>query len=139
MTFEDAIRSLGAEFGADLEPEDGVASFAIAGDSGDSVDIVVREAEDHESADISADLGELPAAGGEALLLEMLEANHLFGRTGGAALSVEGSRAKLERRVPLTDLGRGEGSRILAPFLETAGRWRGIVAGAGGARDGFQP
>ena len=71
MTFEDAIRSLGAEFGVDLEPEDGAVSFAIAGDDGDSVDIVVREAEDRESADISADLGELPAAGGDALLLEL--------------------------------------------------------------------
>lgn len=139
MTFEDAIKSLGAEFGVDLEPEDGAVSFAIAGDDGDSVDIVVREAEDRESADISADLGELPAAGGDALLLEMLEANHLFGGTGGASLSVDGTRAKLERRVPLTELGRGEGSRVLAPFLGTAGRWRGIVAGAGGARDGFQP
>lgn len=135
MTFEDAIKSLGAEFGVDLEPEDGALSFAIAGDGGDYVDIVVREAEDRESADISADLGELPAAGGEALLLEMLEANHLFGGTGGAALSVEGARAKLERRVPLTDLGRGEGSRVLAPFLATAGRWRGIIAGETGERD----
>ena len=135
MTFEDAIRSLGAEFGVDLEPEDGAVSFAIAGDDGDSVDIVVREAEDRESADISADLGELPAAGSEALLLEMLEANHLFGRTGGAALSVDGTRAKLERRVPLTELGRGEGSRVLAPFLATAGRWRGIIAGETGERD----
>ncbi len=135
MTFEDAIKSLGAEFGVDLEPEDGAVSFAIAGDDGDSVDIVVREAEDRESADISADLGELPAAGGDALLLEMLEANHLFGGTGGAALSVDGTRAKLERRVPLTELGRGEGSRVLAPFLATAGRWRGIIAGETGERD----
>ena len=135
MTFEDAIRSLGAEFGVDLEPEDGAVSFAIAGDDGDSVDIVVREAEDRESADISADLGELPAAGGDALLLEMLEANHLFGGTGGASLSVDGTRAKLERRVPLTELGRGEGSRVLAPFLATAGRWRGIIAGETGEQD----
>lgn len=135
MTFEDAIKSLGAEFGVDLEPEDGAVSFAIAGDDGDSVDIVVREAEDRESADISADLGELPAAGGDALLLEMLEANHLFGGTGGASLSVDGTRAKLERRVPLTELGRGEGSRVLAPFLATAGRWRGIIAGETGERD----
>ena len=135
MTFEDAIKSLGAEFGVDLEPEDGAVSFAIAGDDGDSVDIVVREAEDRESADISADLGELPAAGGDALLLEMLEANHLFGGTGGASLSVDGMRAKLERRVPLTELGRGEGSRVLAPFLATAGRWRGIIAGETGERD----
>ncbi len=135
MTFEDAIKSLGAEFGVDLEPEDGAVSFAIAGDDGDSVDIVVREAEDRESADISADLGELPAAGGDALLLEMLEANHLFGGTGGASLSVDGTRAKLERRVPLTELGRGEGSRVLAPFLATAGRWRGIIAGEAGERD----
>lgn len=55
--------------------------------------------------------------------------------TGGASLSVDGTRAKLERRVPLTELGRGEGSRVLAPFLATAGRWRGIIAGETGERD----
>lgn len=135
MTFEDAIKSLGSEFGADLEPEGGVAAFTVSGEGDAAVEIVVREVEDGDCADISADLGELPAGGSEELMMAMLEANHLFGGTGGSALSVEGSRAKLERRVPLTELGRGEGSRVLAPFLATAGRWRGIIAGETGERD----
>ena len=135
MTFEDAIKSLGSEFGADLEPEGGVAAFTVSGEGDAAVEIVVRGVEDGDCADISADLGELPAGGSEELMMAMLEANHLFGGTGGSALSVEGSRAKLERRVPLTELGRGEGSRVLAPFLATAGRWRGIIAGETGERD----
>ena len=135
MTFEDAIKSLGSEFGADLEPEGGVAAFTVSGEGDAAVEIVVREVEDGDCADISADLGELPAGGSEELMMAMLEANHLFGGTGGSALSVEGSRAKLERRVPLTELGRGEGSRVLAPFLATAGRWRGIIAGETGEQD----
>ena len=137
MTFEDAIASLGAEFGADLAPEEGVAAFSAAVSEGDEpVEVVIRERDGRACADLSADLGELPAAGGEALLWEMLEANHFFGGTGGAALSVDGTRAKLERRASFDELGRGEGARVLLPFLAMAGRWRAAVAraarGAGG-------
>ena len=135
MMFEDAIKSLGAEFGVELEPEDGVAVFTVSDDGDDSVDIVVREAEDHEHADISADLGELPADGAGELMMEMLEANHLFGGTGGGALSVEGSHAKLERRSSLAELGRGDGVGVLVPFLDSARRWRGIIAGDSEAND----
>ena len=133
MTFEDAIASLGAEFGADLAPEEGIAAFSAAVSEGDEpVEVVIREREGRACADLSADLGELPAA----VLWEMLEANHFFGGTGGAALSVDGTRAKLERRASFDELGRGEGARVLLPFLAMAGRWRAAVAraarGAGG-------
>lgn len=132
MTFEDAIKSLGSEFGADLEPEGGVAAFTVSGEGDAAVEIVVREVEDGDCADISADLGELPAGGSEELMMAMLEANHLFGGTGGSALSVEGSRAKLERRVPLTELGRGDGAGVLMPFLGMVRKWRAAVADVGG-------
>lgn len=132
MVFEDAIKSLGKEFGVELAPEDGVAAFTVSGDGGDSVEIVVREVEGHAAADVSADLGELPAEHLEGLLMAMLEANHLFGGTGGASLSVEGTRAKLERRFPLAELGRGEGGSVLVPFLATVREWRDAVAQGGG-------
>jgi hypothetical protein len=62
----------------------------------------------------------------------MLEANHLFGGTGGASLSVEGTRAKLERRFSLAELGRGEGGSVLVPFFATVREWRDAVAQGGG-------
>ncbi len=124
MTFEDTIKSLGAEFGAELQIEDGVAAFTANDDDGEGIDVVLRSGGDDEYADISTEVGELPSEGADEIMLKMLEANHLFGGTGGATLSVEGNRAKLERRVPLTELGRGEGAPILAQFITTARKWR---------------
>ncbi len=124
MTFEDAIKSLGAEFGAELKIADGVAAFTAFDDGGEGMDVVLRQVENQECADVSADLGELPPEGAEDLMMRMLEANHMFGGTGGASLSIEGDRAQLERRVSLAELGRGEGAFVLAPFLATAREWR---------------
>jgi len=59
----------------------------------------------------------------------MLEANHLFDATGGAALSVEDGRAKLERYVGIVAFHRGHGAKIVVPFIDMARRWRGIIAG----------
>ena len=128
MTFEDAINSLGSEFGAELEIEDGVAALTAHDDDGDEIDVILRSVENNEYADISSDLGELPSEGSEELMLKMLEANHLFSGTGGATLSIEEGRAKLERRVPLTELGRGEGAPVLTHFLATARKWRAALA-----------
>lgn len=127
MTFEDAIKSLGAEFGAELKIADGVAAFTAFDDGEDGLDVVLRPVENRECVDISADLGALPPE--SAKMLEMLEANHMFGGTGGASLSIEGDRAQLERRVSLAELGRGEGAFVLAPFIATAREWREKLKG----------
>ena len=79
MTFKDAIASLGAEFGADLAPGEGIAAFSAAVSEGDEpVEVVIREREGRACADLSADLGELPAAGGEALLWNRVYAIYAF-------------------------------------------------------------
>ncbi len=129
MTFEDAVKSLGAEFGTELGTKEGLAAFTASGDDGEGIDVTLSQVESDDSADISADLGELPSQGVEDMMMKMLEANHLFGGTGGATLSVEGDRVKLERRVPLTDLARGEGAGLLAQFLATARDWRATLRG----------
>ena len=128
MTFEEVMESLGGELGLPLVPEDGAVAFE-AERGGDAMSVTISDA--GEFAELSADLGELPLDGREEILFRMLEANHLFEDTGGASLSAGDGRANLERRVPLFTLGRGDGVRIVAPFLETAWKWRGVIAGRG--------
>jgi len=123
------MESLGAELGVPLSVENGKASFEAAYAGGDkSMDIDIEEYKEFELAFMTADLGEIPKENGEALMMEMLQANHLFGGTRGATFSVDGGRAKLERYVLISDLGRGEGAKVIMPFLATARHWAEIVA-----------
>ena len=133
MEFEDAIAALGKDLGIDLVVEDGVAGFVATSKDGDEpVEVSISAMDDGEHAVLSADLGEMPTDGADGLMLRMLEANHLFDATGGASLSVEDDRAKLERYVNLVALQRGDGAKIVPLFVEMARTWRGIVAGEGG-------
>lgn len=132
MTFEDAIASFAEDIGQDLDIEDGVAKFAATAEDGVQVEVTVSAMDDGESALLCADLGEMPSEGGNELMLSMLEANHLFASTGGATLSVDGGRVKLERYVGLAELQRGEGAGIFASFARAAQEWRGVVAGEDG-------
>ena len=122
MTFEDAMVSLGVELGLPFEIENGTAGFeASFGDDGEEpVPVEISADGDAEFAVISADLGELPSDDIEAFATRMLEANHLFAGTGGSSLSVEGDRAFLERRVRLEELSRGEGAKVIYPFIASA-------------------
>ena len=133
MAFEDAIASLGKELGIDLTVEDGVARFTATPESGSKqVSVSISEMDDGVSALLCADLGEMPSEGANELMLRMLEANHLFASTGGATLSVDDGSVKLERYVGLVELQRGEGARVVAPFVEVAREWLGIVADGDG-------
>ena len=78
---------------------------------------------------MSADLGKLPSDDIEALASRMLEANHLFAGTGGAALAVDGDRVLLERRVRIDALARGEGANVMYPFVDSALAWRRNLLG----------
>jgi hypothetical protein len=130
VEFEDAIAVLGKDLGIDLVVEDGVAEFVATSQDGDEpVEVSISAMDDGESAVLSADLGEMPSEGADELMLRMLEANHLFDATGGASLSVEDDRAKLERYVNLVAFQREEGANIVPLFVEMARTWRGIVAG----------
>ena len=130
MAFEDAISTLGRELGLDLSVEGGAAEFvATPEDGGRPIAVSISAMDDGgDDALLCADLGELPAEGVGELMLRLLEANHLFGSTGGATLSVDEGRVKLERHVRLVDLERGEGANVIVPFLGTAGTWADVVA-----------
>ena len=114
----------------DLAVEDGVAEFVATPEGGgERIEVSISAMDDGEYAELCADLGEMPSEGAEKLMLRMLEANHLFDATGGATLSVEDGRAKLERYVGIVALQRGDGAKIVTAFVETARTWQGLVAG----------
>ena len=132
MAFEDAIASLGSDLGMDLAVEDGVAEFvATSEDGGERIEVSISEMGDGASAALCADLGEMPDKGADELMFRMLEANHMFDATGGATLSVEDGRAKLERYVGIVAFQRGYGTNVVLPFVETARKWRRVIAGDG--------
>ncbi len=130
MAFEDVIASLGRDLGIDLVAEDGVAGFvATSEDGSERIEVSISAMDDGESVVLCADLGEIPTKDADRLMLRMLEANHLFDATGGATLSVEDGRAKLERYVGIVALQRGDSARIVSPFVATARTWRRLIAG----------
>ena len=141
MAFEDAIAVLGRDIGMDLVAEDGTAGFvAMSSDGGERIDVSISAMEDGMSVMLCADLGDMPEKNAEKLMLRMLEANHMFEATGGATLSVEDGRAKLERYVGIVALQRGDGAKLVLPFVETARKWcRLIAAGGEGMEDGDRP
>ena len=127
MQFDEALQQLGKELGLPLEIQDGRAAFeASFGGDGEEEPVTVEISSDDDDrfAILSTDIGEMPQDGVEAFATAMLEANHYFTETGGAALSIEGRRAMLERRVRLEELARGEGANIVYPFIDLAVRWR---------------
>ena len=129
MTFEEAIQSLGAELGFEPESEGDAVSFEVAAaEDDDGFEFTISAAGD-DMAVLCADVGELPAGERDAAMMEMLEANHLFAGTGGAAFSVEDGRVRLEKRVALHELGRGEGANVVKPFLALAAQWRARAVG----------
>ena len=137
MTFEETMESLGAELGVPLSVEDGKACFeAVPAGGGDVIEIDFKELLEGVVAVMSADLGEMPKEGAEALMKDMLEANHLFDGTGGATFSVDDGRIKLERYVRFEDLGRGEGANAVMPFIAKARRWADNIAAKSGGVEG---
>ena len=122
MTFEDAIASLGDELGLPLEVEDGKAGFeASFGEDGEApIPVEISADGDGEFVVFSAELGTLPSDDIEAVATRMLEANHLFACTEGAALAVEDDRALLERRIRFVELSRGDGANAVYSFIGTA-------------------
>lgn len=139
MMFEEAMASLGDELGLPLEIEDGRAGFVASfGDGGEEpVPVEISADGDEDYAVVSADLGELPSDDVEAFATRMLEANHLFAGTGGAAFSADDGRALLERRVRLDALARGEGADIVHSFLGSALLLRRALRIDGGGEAGL--
>ena len=126
MSFEDTIAALGAEFGVPLSAEGGTASFELSAEGGgfEPVAVTLTYEPEDEMMLVSADVGEVDAEGGDEPLLRMLEANHVFAGTMGASFSMDGARARLERRIRLDAFWREGGSGILMSLFRTVQDWR---------------
>ena len=81
------LKELGARIGIELAFDaDGICAFKA-----DDMVIVLHNLDDYEFA-LVGDIGEPPLDGLERLYRMMLEANHLFGGTGGATISFDAER-----------------------------------------------
>ena len=130
MTFEDAISALGGEFGVELSAEDGTASFEVSsdGDGFEPVEFTLSYEPEDETLLISADAGAVDPESGDEQLLKLLEANHMFAGTMGAAFCVDAGRAKLERRVGLEAFWREGGKFVLMSLFRSVQEWRATLS-----------
>jgi len=126
MTFEEAIAALGEEFGVELSAEDGKVSFEVSADGGDfgPVNFTLTYQPETEMLLVSADAGVVDLEGGDAPLLKMLEANHMYSGTEGASFSLDGEHAKLERLICLDAFWQEGGKSILMSLFRSVQAWR---------------
>ena len=127
MSFEDSIAAIGEEFGVELTAVDGAARFEVSADGGDlePVNFTLTYEPEGEMLLVSADAGAVDPEGGEAPLLKMLEANHMFSGTEGASFCIDNGRAKLERLVCLSAFWKEGGKAILMSLFRSIQAWRG--------------
>lgn len=130
MVFEDIVAVLEREFEVELAVVQGTTVFEVAGeDGGGRVRVLVQDESERHRVLLSADLGEPPPEGAEKLFRTMLEANHLFGGTAGATLSLDAAagRFRLQEAVPPDELANDAQGRLVK-FIETALFWSRAIA-----------
>lgn len=110
------------------EGDEGLLHFETEG-----IVFALEEMEMEESVLLSAELGALQEdASGEALLREMLEANHLFAGTSGASLSVDPQtmQASLQQQVWIGPLDLNAFLIRMKQFVEVAKEWKEKISNA---------
>ncbi len=123
MDFKTLIAALGAKLGVELDGTDSACGLAV-----DGVDVVLQDAGDLLL--VRADLGEPPPQDPAALLRAMLEANFLYGGTGGATLAISPSdgHAHLQKYTWFERLDADGALLFVDRFAETAARWIALLA-----------
>ncbi len=123
MDFQNIIAALGGKLGVELDGADGACGLAV-----DGVDVVLQDAGDWLL--VHTDLGEPPPQDPAALLRAMLEANFLYGGTGGATLAINPSdgHAHLQKYTWLERLDAESALLFIDRFAETAARWIALLA-----------
>ena len=134
MDFQNIIAALGGKLGVELDGADGACGLAV-----DGVDVVLQDAGDWLL--VHTDLGEPPPQDPAALHRAMLEANFLYGGTGGATLAVSPAdgHAHLQKYTWLERLDAESALLFVDRFAETAARWIALLADyrpAGGGEGG---
>ena len=123
MDFETLIAALGGKLGVELDGTGGACGLEV-----DGVDVVLQDAGDMLL--VHTDLGEPPPQDPAALFRAMLEANFLYGGTGGATLAVSPSdgHAHLQKYTWIERLDAEGALLFVDRFAETAARWKTLLA-----------
>ena len=123
MDFETLIAALGGKLGVELDGTGGACGLEV-----DGVDVVLQDAGDMLL--VHTDLGEPPPQDPAALFRAMLEANFLYGGTGGATLAVSPAdgHAHLQKYTWLERLDADGALLFVDRFAETAAHWRTLLA-----------
>ena len=123
MDFNTLIAALGGKLGVELDGADGACGLTV-----DGVEVILQDAGDWLL--VHTDLGEPPPQDPAALYRAMLEANFLYGGTGGATLAVRPSdgHAHLQKYTWLERLDAESALLFIDRFAETAARWIALLA-----------
>ena len=123
MDFKAIIAALGEKLGVELDGADGACGLQV-----DGVDVVLQDA--GEWLLVHTDLGEPPPQDPAALLRTMLEANFLYGGTGGSTLAISASdgHVHLQKYTWLERLDADGALLFIDRFAETAAHWKAILA-----------
>lgn len=123
MTFANLLETLSERLGTPLENAGGATALEIDGSP-----VILQDAGDLLL--LRAEIGDLPEDGREPLLTTVLEANHLYGGTGGGTLSLEPGvpRLHLQKYTWLDRLDPDTVPDLLARFAATAATWRRLLA-----------
>lgn len=123
MTFATLLETLSERLGTPLEDAGGASAVEIDGNT-----VVLQDAGDLLL--LRAEIGDLPEDGREPLLTAVLEANHLYGGTGGGTLALEPGvpRLTLQKYTWFERLDPDAVPDLLSRFSATAASWRRILA-----------
>lgn len=130
MTFEDVVAVLERTFELELKVVEGTTVFEVASeDGGTKVKVLMQNVGEHSKVLLSADLGEPPQGGSEALFRTMLEANNLFGGTAGATLALDSASGNCRmQKYEQSDEFANDPANRLQTFIETALNWSRLIA-----------
>jgi hypothetical protein len=123
MTFATLLELLSERLGTPLEDAGGASAVEI-----DGAAVVLQDAGDLLL--LRAEIGDLPDTGREPLLTSILEANHLYGGTGGGTLALEPGvhLLTLQKYTWFDRLEPDTVPDLVTNFADTAASWRRILA-----------
>ena len=123
MTFTTLLETLSQRLGTPLEDAGGASALEI-----DGRPVILQDAGDLLL--LRAEIGDLPEEGRESLLTAVLEANHLYGGTGGGTLALEPGvpRLLLQKYTWFDRLDPDTVPELVGRFAATAATWRRLLA-----------
>ncbi len=130
MLFADFIEVLSKELDMTLEIEDDVCAVEAHSADDAPVTILLTGVDERGIVLFWADLGLPPAGTSDMLMRTMMEANDLFGGTGGATLSYDATKEgfRLQRIYHLDVFRDTSPSAAFMAFADVVTMWRRLIA-----------